>query len=61
MMSKFHVVATIRLAWWVRPYLCALQLFSRVTYLEPNVEKAADLIARRGMKLSHSPVMRTED
>ncbi len=60
-MSKFHVIATLRLAWWVRPYLCALQFFAQLTGLEPDVETAADLIVRRGMKIKHSPMMRTED
>lgn len=55
-MAEFSVTITIRYAWWVKPYLCALQFFVDFTGLEPDTEKAADLIARRGMTVDVSPI-----
>ena len=41
---------TIRLAWWVRPYLTALLGFAAMTGLEPDAAKVVDLISRRGLR-----------
>lgn len=40
----------VTLAWWVRPYLTALIVFAHITGLEPDVDKAADLVSRRGLR-----------
>ncbi len=34
----------------MRPYLFALMAFATLTGLEPDADKAADLIARRGVR-----------
>lgn len=48
-MAEYSITITIRCAWWVKPYLCALQFFADFAGLEPDTEKAADLIASHGM------------
>ena len=60
-MAVFSVTVTTKLAWWVLPYLCALQFFGELTGLQPDAEKAADLIARRGITIKMSDVTRTGD
>ncbi len=60
-MAEFSITFTVRVAWWVAPYLCALEFFGRLTGLEPDAEKAADLVIRRGMTFHESAITRTED
>lgn len=55
-MAEYSITITIRYAWWVKPYLCALQFFGDFTGLEPDTEKAADLIARHGVTVGVSPI-----
>lgn len=43
---------TVSLRWWVMPYLCALMGFAAMTGLQPDVDKATDLIARRGVRFA---------
>lgn len=42
---------TIRVSvrWWVRPYMVSLMLFAAITGLQPDADRAAALIARRGI------------
>lgn len=47
-----EIRVTIRLAWWVQPYLLALLGFAAMTGLEPDADKAAALISRRGLRLT---------
>lgn len=45
-----QITIRIQLAWWVRSYLAALLGFAAMTGLEPDVDKVADLISRRGLR-----------
>lgn len=42
------VTITIRLRWWVRPYLAALYLFSLAVRMQPDEGKVGAMV-RRGM------------
>lgn len=50
MSGSAQITVTIRLAWWVRPYLACLLGLPALTGLEPDADKAADLISRRGLR-----------
>lgn len=50
MTHELRLTLSVKPAWWVRPYLIALVAFSALTGLEVDTEKAADLIARRGLR-----------
>jgi hypothetical protein len=50
MAHEVCLTVSVKLSWWVRPYLLALLAFSELTGLKVDAEKAADLVARRGMR-----------
>ncbi len=49
---KREVTLTIRsrLAWWVRPYLAAVDCFAKMFGLQPDVEKVAR-VAAKGIRM----------
>lgn len=49
-MASASITLTVRVAWWVRPYIRAVALFSRMTGLTPDVEKVSRT-ARRGLRI----------
>ena len=50
MAQPIQITIRVRLAWWVGPYLAALFAFAAMTGMEPDVDKAAALISRRGLR-----------
>lgn len=49
--QRISVVVSMRLSWWVEPYIYGCWLVSIVTGLEPDHDKIAGFIARHGVKL----------
>lgn len=45
------ITVTVRLAWWVMPYMNAVARFSELVGLDPDVDKVVST-AMRGVKLS---------
>lgn len=53
-MIRTHAAVTVRMRWWVAPYVQSLALFAWLTGQEVDREKLADLIARRGVRITVS-------
>ena len=49
-MAEMSATLTVHRSWWVIPYLGAVDLFSRLTGLEPDYEKVV-ATALRGIKI----------
>ena len=53
-MSRLTTVTfTIRMAWWVKPYLCGVLLMSRLTGLQPDPDRVGAWV-KRGMTMTMS-------
>lgn len=52
MPHESQLTVGVHLAWWVQAYLIALIAFATITGLEPDADKAADLISRRGLRFT---------
>jgi len=50
MANPSQITIRIKLAWWVKPYLLALIAFAKMAGQEPDADKAAELISRRGLR-----------
>ncbi len=57
MASTSRLIVTIRLAWWVKPYLCGVLLMSRLTGLQPDPDRVGAWV-RRGTMMKLSEVKR---
>lgn len=53
-MASVEIRASVRFAWWVKPYLNACVLFAWLTGMEPDYDKVAAMISK-GIKLNLSP------
>lgn len=57
MASTCRLIVTIRMAWWVKPYLCGVLLMSRLTGLQPDPDRVGAWVAR-GMTMKMTEVKR---
>lgn len=48
---QVEIVITVKIKWWVKPYLYSLIAFALITGLEPDIEKVAGLIMRHGWRI----------
>ena len=51
MTAKATLTLTVRVAWWVRPYIQSVALFTTLTGMTPDLEKAQRTMLR-GIKVS---------
>lgn len=55
-MSQLTTVTfIIRMAWWVKPYLCGVLLMSRLTGLQPDPDRVGAWV-QRGMTMKMTEV-----
>lgn len=57
MASTCRLIVTIRMAWWLKPYLCGVLLMSRLTGLQPDPDRVGAWVAR-GMTMKMTEVKR---
>lgn len=50
-MARRNLTITLTLRWWVAPYLNTLIMFSVLTGREPDANKVAAFIAKKGFKM----------
>lgn len=48
-MAQAEFVITIRVAWWVRPYLSACALFAATFGLHPDLERITGFVVDHGL------------
>jgi len=51
-MARVTIDVTCRMRWWVMPYVRALGAFAMMTGLEPDWDKLASLLSRRGFRIT---------
>ena len=49
-MARATITLTVKVAWWVRPYLYSLVLMSRLTGLEPDLDKV-EAVVLKGLRV----------
>ncbi|MGH8418026.1 MAG: hypothetical protein ACRER8_12205 [Pseudomonas sp.] len=50
-MADINITLSVTRAWWVMPYLQSVDLFCRLTGMEPDLNKVAT-VALRGFKVA---------
>lgn len=45
-MNKITITLRVKFAWWVRPYLAAIEIFSLFTGMTPDFNKVAATVIR---------------
>jgi hypothetical protein len=48
-MARCSITLTVRVAWWVRPYICSVALFAWLTGMNPDMDKVTRT-AMRGIE-----------
>ena len=49
-MARATVTLTVKVAWWVRPYLYGVVLMSRLTGFEPDLDKV-EVVVLKGLRV----------
>ena len=49
-MVRSTLTLSVKVAWWVKPYINAVSMFSALTGLDPDLDKIAALVFR-GVKM----------
>lgn len=50
-MAKCVLTLKVRVAWWVRWYISACQLFAQLHQVQPDADKIAAFVVRHGVKV----------
>ena len=45
-MAQSTLTITVKVAWWVRPYIQCVALFAKATGMEPDVDKVTRTVMR---------------